>query len=82
MNLEFLFSQKNGTVGRWETKYFIGMAQVHHGSFIFIEILRFVDNFQLVFIERQVAITLLNHFRIQVAAIFVRDDRGDCGRKN
>ena len=32
MNLEFFFSfyfwKKNGSVGRWETKHFIGMAQV------------------------------------------------------
>jgi len=53
--------------------------QVHHGGFIGIK--RFFDEFQLVFLDRQVAGKILIHFWIHVAVIFVWDDRGDRGQK-
>ena len=56
---------------------------VHRGGIIFIGIKRSLDEFELlVFIDRQVVIKILIHFRTHVAIIFVWDDRGDRGQKN
>ena len=56
--------------------------QGHHEGFIFIGVKRFLDEFQLVFMDRQMASKILIHFRIHTSVIFAWDYSGDRGQKN